>query len=94
MTTITPQGLALLDKLKRHLGDFTVKAIRSFDWQSLTFLGERHEIEFEPTPEQRKLLAAIGDVEFALPEAILADIGVAQLSDGKTVQLEALTVNA
>ena len=54
---------------------------RSTDWQSLTFVGERHEMRFRiPGPDAEIAYEAITgdltDAEFALPRQILADIAV------------------
>jgi hypothetical protein len=75
---------------------------RSTDWQSLTFVGERHEMRFRiPGPDAEKTYLAITgdltDAEFALPRQILADIAVFSGSnreaDGSiSFGLEALTI--
>jgi hypothetical protein len=75
---------------------------RSTDWQSLTFVGERHEMRFRiPGPDAEMTYSAITgdltDAEFALPRQILADIAVFSGSnreaDGSiSFGLEALTI--
>ena len=75
---------------------------RSTDWQSLTFVGERHEMRFRiPGPDAEKAYEAITgdltDAEFALPRQILADLAVFSGSnreaDGSiSFGLEALTI--
>jgi len=74
----------------------------SVDWQSLTFVGERHEIELRiPGPDARILASLLTDglaeAEFAIPGQIVADIGLqfppSDNSDGSiTLCVEALTV--
>ena len=77
---------------------------RSIDWQSLTFAGERHEIELRVTsPGSRKIIEhmcfGLDDAEFSIPGMIVADISVAGISspapDGSSkVTIEALTIAA
>jgi hypothetical protein len=76
--------------------------VRSTDWRSLTFDGERHRIGLRVVGPHSDAMAArmidrIEDVEFVIPGAIVADIHVAQAparqSDGSTaLVIEALTV--
>lgn len=78
--------------------------VRSVDWRSLTFDGERHYISMRFTgpgaaSEAERMLENIGEHEFDLPGAILADIAVtgrcAGLNDGSvSVALEALTISS
>ena len=75
---------------------------RSTDWQSLTFVGERHELRFRiPGPNARETYEAmtgeLGDAEFSLSRQILADIAVfgtpTNESDGSiSFGIEALTI--
>jgi hypothetical protein len=75
---------------------------RSTDWQSLTFIGERHQLGFRvPAPEAEavalRICDGIEDAEFAIPGQIVAEIVlIAPLSsadDGSvTFELEALTI--
>ena len=75
---------------------------RSTDWQSLTFIGERHLIHLRiPGPDAdaivRRMTADLEDVEFAIPGHVVADIVLAapvrRDSDGSiSVELEALTL--
>lgn len=75
----------------------------SVDWQSLTFVGERHEALFRVAgPDAARLVAMIADgideAEFAIAGQIVADIAVAEppepQPDGSIlVNIEALTVN-
>ncbi len=75
---------------------------RSSEWQSLTFVGERHRFWLrvpEPNAEEivAKLTSGIEDAEFAIPGQIVADVGVdgplRHEADGSIViGLEALTI--
>jgi hypothetical protein len=76
--------------------------LRSTDWQSLTFAGERHEIGLRvPGPDSAeivgRLCSGLENLEFNIPGQIVADIGVmrgaVRASDGSTtVTIEALTI--
>ena len=75
---------------------------RSTDWQSLTFIGERHHIHLRiPGPGAdaivHRMTAGLEDVEFAIPGHVVADIVLAgpmrRDDDGSiSVELEALTI--
>lgn len=75
----------------------------SVDWQSLTFVGERHEAVFRVTgPDAPRLVAMVAggleDAEFTIPGQIVADIALAQpplpQPDGSIlITIEALTVD-
>lgn len=75
---------------------------RSVDWQSLTFIGERHEFQLRvPGPGAGAILDRIvdglGNAEFDIPGHLVADIALAgeprRQPDGSvTVSLEALTL--
>ena len=75
---------------------------RSIDWQSLTFIGERHEMDLRiPGPDADAIVArltnGLADAEFAIPGQIVADIAIDQApahrDDGSiTMHLEALTI--
>ena len=75
---------------------------KSVDWQSLTFIGERHEASFRVTgPEATRIVAMIADgledAEFAIPGQIVADVALAdapaQQPDGSIlIAIEALTI--
>ncbi len=75
---------------------------RSVDWQSLTFIGERHEATFRVTgADSARIVAMIADgledAEFTIPDQIVADIALAEpparQSDGSIlIKIEALTV--
>ena len=78
--------------------------IRSVDWQSLTMIGERHELALRiPGPLAagiaERLCAGLEDAEFAIPGQIVADIAIAEgpttSSDGAVcLAIEALTICA
>jgi len=75
---------------------------RSTDWQSLTFIGERHEMELHvsgPGASElvENLLLGLGDAEFTIPGQIVADIVAAgefppQADGSVTLHFEALTI--
>jgi len=75
---------------------------KSVDWQSLTFVGERHEASFRVTgPQASRIVAMIAegleDAEFAIPGQIVADVALAEAPtpqpDGSIlIAIEALTV--
>ena len=75
---------------------------RSVDWQSLTFVGERHEIELRLAGShaedgKRRLLEGLGEAEFDIAGQIVADISASKVTadtvDGAIlISLEALTI--
>jgi hypothetical protein len=75
---------------------------RSAEWQSLTFVGERHRMCFRvPGPAANKIVASLtsglSEAEFSIPGQIVADIGLARPpqreSDGSIIMdFEALTI--
>jgi hypothetical protein len=75
---------------------------RSIDWQSLTFIGERHEMELRITGPHaanivRRMTDGLTEVEFTIPGQIVADIGLERPpghnADGSiTLKIEALTI--
>ena len=90
-------AMAGIDRDRILLTDF-----RSIDWQSLTFLGERHEMELRlPGPDAKRLAArlikGLADAEFSIPRQIVADIGLERPPvhhpDGSiSLHIEALTI--
>jgi len=78
--------------------------IYSVDWRSLTFTGERHELELRiPGPDSRhvveRMCDGLEDAEFSIPGVIVADIALVKPPtlgpDGSTtITIEALTVAA
>ena len=103
---LSPAAAALLRALLARAGidrdRILLSAYRSFDWQSLTFDGERHEIELRiPAPDAMAIAArlshGLGDAEFSIPGQIVADIGLQRpqstSDDGSiTLFVEALTI--
>lgn len=99
-------GAALLRALlSRALVDrdrILLTQYRSTDWQSLTFIGERHEMRFRiPGPDADKIYRAmtgdLAETEFAMPKQLVADIAVfgmpAREADGSiSFGIEALTI--
>jgi hypothetical protein len=75
---------------------------RSVDWQSLTFIGERHQIGLRITGEgsdaaAARFLSGLSEAEFAIPGHLVADIvpiaRIEQERDGsRVISLEALTI--
>ena len=75
---------------------------RSTDWQSLTFIGERHEMLLRIPPPDAQWLASritdgLADAEFSIPRQLVADIGLERPPthnrDGSvTLHIEALTI--
>ncbi|HEY0630393.1 MAG TPA: hypothetical protein VGD23_13795 [Sphingomicrobium sp.] len=90
-------GRAGVDRNRILLTEF-----RSTDWQSLTFIGERHEMELRISPPEADLIArrltdGLADAEFTIPRQIVADIGLGRAPsrnrDGSvTLHIEALTI--
>jgi hypothetical protein len=76
--------------------------VQSVDWQSLTFVGERHHFQLRvPGPDSAEIVDrmrnGLEDVEFGIPGLIVADIIVfgepVHASDGSTsITIEALTI--
>lgn len=75
---------------------------RSVDWQSLTFIGERHQMELRILPPHARAIVdrlsdGLAESEFAIPGQIVADIGLErpplQHPDGSvSLHIEALTI--
>ncbi|GAA4742581.1 hypothetical protein GCM10023264_04650 [Sphingomonas daechungensis] len=75
---------------------------RSTDWQSLTFVGERHEMQFRiPGPGANEIFkmmtSDLSDSEFAIPGQLVADVLVygkpSHERDGSlSFAIEALTI--
>jgi hypothetical protein len=76
--------------------------VRSTDWQSLTLVGERHELQLRVTGQDsaivvERISAGLEDAEFNIRGQIVADIAVIgepmTSDDGSTsVSIEALTI--
>ena len=103
---LSPAAAGLLRALLARAGidrdRILLTEFRSTDWQSLTFIGERHEMELRiPGPGAecivKRLISDLQDAEFAIPGQIVADIGLerpaATHGDGSiSLFIEALTV--
>jgi hypothetical protein len=105
---ISPAASALLRVLTARAGvsrdRILLSDILSVDWRSLTFAGERHEIELRVArPDSfavaERMCAGLEDADFSIPGIIVADIAVVgaferELDGSTTVTIEALTVSA
>lgn len=93
---------ALLGRARVDRNRILLTNIRSVDWQSLTFNGERHRIELRiPGPNSREIVDRmtdrLEDAEFSIPGVLVADIGTVSgpslALDGSTsIAIEALTI--
>lgn len=93
---------ALIARAQEEADRVLLVDIRSTDWHSLTFAGERHSITLRVAgPEGARVLARVTDGledhEFTLAGQIVADITVidtvSTMADGSaTTTIEALTV--
>ena len=104
---LSPAAAGLLRALLARTGidrdRILLSDYRSVDWQSLTFIGERHEIELRiPGPNANiiasRLTDELAEAEFVVPGQVVADIGLQSApshnSDGSiTLNVEALTVS-
>ena len=78
--------------------------VHTIDWRSLTFTGERHQIQLRiPGPGSREIVErmcrGLEDAEFSIPGQIVADIALEGTPrfglDGSTsLNIEALTIAA
>ena len=105
---LSPAAAALLRALIARSGaarsEVLLTEVRSVDWRSLTFDGERHHIALRfvgpgAAGESERMLDGIEDHEFILAGAIVADINVVGrcvgLGDGSvSIALEALTISS
>ena len=106
--TMSPAASGLLRGLGARCGapreHILLTEIRSTDWRSLTFDGQRHRIGLRIVGDHsavfaRRMIDRIADVEFVIPGIIVADIHVAEPPsaerDGSTsLVIEALTLTA
>ena len=93
---------AFLDRASLNRDRILLTHYRSVDWQSLTFVGERHEFGFRLVgPDADAIYARLTDdlaeAEFAIPRQVVADIVVpsepVRGSDGSlSFEVEALTI--
>lgn len=103
---LSPAAAGLLRALMARAGidrdRILLTEFRSIDWQSLTFIGERHEMELRlPGPEasalSERLTAGLANAEFVIPGQIVADIALERPPihhyDGSiSLHIEALTI--
>lgn len=103
---MSPAAAGLLRSLVARAGvdrdRILLTDLRSVDWQSLTFVGERHEMELRISGPNATAVAArtidgLAEAKFAIPGHIVADIGTRhpaeQADDGSVrLRLEALTI--
>ncbi|RZV50480.1 MAG: hypothetical protein EX258_05335 [Sphingomonadaceae bacterium] len=92
----------LIARADAHRDRICLMDCRSVDWQSLTFIGERHELSLRilgPHADAiaSRLLDGLEEAEFSLRGHIVADIARASAplacSDGSIeIRLEALTL--
>lgn len=103
---MSPAALALLRALITRAGVTRDRILltewTSVDWQSLTFVGERHQIGLrvsgpDSADVMARLTSGLEDAEFEIPGQIVADIAIigepGPTGDGSTtVNIEALTI--
>lgn len=103
---LSPAASALLRGLIAKAGvardRILLSSVCSTDWQSLTFIGERHEIDLRIAPPDSREIAEricdrLSEAEFSIPGHILADIAVRGRArardDGSAIlSIEALTI--
>jgi hypothetical protein len=104
---LSPAAAGLLRALLARAGidrdRILLTEFRSIDWQSLMFIGERHEMELRiPGPDAetigKRLTSDLQDAEFAIPGQIVADITQGRPAkthcDGSmSLFIEALTIS-
>ncbi len=103
---LSPAAAGLLRALIARAGidrnRILLTQFRSIDWQSLTFIGERHEMEVRIPGPDADLVAArltdgLADAEFSIPGQLVADIALnrpptANRDGSVTLHIEALTI--
>lgn len=103
---MSPAAAALLRAILNRAGVDRTRVLltefKSVDWQSLTFVGERHEIELRiPSPGAGGIadliVAQLSEREFDIAGHIVADIQLArpprEARDGSiSLEIEALTI--
>lgn len=93
---------ALIDRPGAPRGRILLSEWRSVDWQSLTFIGERHDIRLricgpDCAAVAARLTAGLEDAEFAIAGHVVADIALVakpETSEDGSIALaiEALTI--
>ena len=103
---LTPAAAGLLRGLIARAGvnkqRILLSDFRTIDWQSLTFIGERHEIRLRlPAPDAadvaEKLTSGLADAEWRIGGQIVADVALdgpmVHHRDGSiSLSFEALTI--
>ena len=103
---MSPAAAGLLRALRVRAGverdRILLTEFRSTDWQSLTFVGERHEFQLRvPAPDAfevlTRIVAGLEEAEFSIAGHLVADIAAvgdpSRHADGSmTLSIEALTV--
>lgn len=103
---MSPAASGLLRGLVRRAGcdrnRILLTELQSVEWQSLTFIGERHQMRLRIAGEDASALAGrivdgLEHAEFAIPGTIVADIRCAHgpevAGDGSiSLRIEALTI--
>jgi hypothetical protein len=103
---LSPAAAGLLRALLARAGidrdRILLTEFRSVDWQSLTFVGERHEMELRipgPGADQLcwRITAGLKEAEFAIPGQIVADIALQRPAESNPdgsidLSIEALTI--
>lgn len=103
---MSPTASALLRALLERAGvprdRILLMDIRSTDWQSLTFIGERHEIRLRIPGAgsgaiAERLCAGLEDADFDIPGQIVAEIALRsapkrQADGAMLLDIEALTI--
>lgn len=103
---MSPAAAALLRSLLARAGvdggRILLTEFRSTDWQSLTFIGERHEIRLRILPPDSDSIASLladglDEAELDVPGHFVADLAIVgrapENADGSTeLTIEALTV--
>ena len=93
---------ALLTRALVNRDRILLTEYRSTDWQSLTFVGERHELRFRATGPDAQIIYErmtdrLADTEFTIPRQIVADVVLfgqpSREPDGSiSFTIEALTI--
>ena len=103
---LSPAARGLLRALIARAGlprdRILLSAWRSVDWQSLTFIGERHHISLrfsgpDSAAAVARFTSGLQDAEFSIPGQIVADIAIIgepdRPEDGSAIlAIEALTI--